>query len=167
MVSYLGQSQYTSVDVSQFNAYPSFGSLIDFKLMYSSYSNVPMPTSVTFQVVIGVHTVELGVVSVEVELCDQVINVFRDQRAVSWKLSAAPGVCVDQLRHTLHAITTCDATRQTFEPADMCLSLFQNNGVSFLQNLVDGDESLEGLDLVGHDGLTGTWTQYDCETFGQ
>jgi hypothetical protein len=83
MVSYLGQSQYTSVDVSQFNAYPSFGSLIDFKLMYSSYSNVPMPTSVTFQVVIGVHTVELGVISVEVELCDQVINVFRDQRTVS------------------------------------------------------------------------------------
>lgn len=49
----------------------------------------------------------------------------------------------------------------------MRLSLFQDDGVSFLQNLVDGDESLEGLNLVGHDGLTGTRTQYDCNGLGQ
>jgi hypothetical protein len=83
MVSYLEQSQYTAVHKPQANAHPSFGSLIDFKLMYSSYSNVPMPTLVTSHVVIEVHTIELGVVSVEVELCDQVVNVFRDQRTVS------------------------------------------------------------------------------------
>ena len=103
----------------------------------------------------------------EVELCDQVVNVFRDQRAVSWKLSAAPIMYADRSRHTLHAITTCDATRQTFQPADMCLSLFQNDGMAFLQNLVDGNESLERLDFVGHDGLTGTKTQYHCDSLWQ
>jgi hypothetical protein len=67
----------------------------------------------------------------------------------------------ERSRHTLHTITTCDATRQTLEPADMCLSLFQNNGMAFLQDLMDRNESFEGLDFVGHDGLTGTTTQYD------
>ena len=117
--------------------------------------------------VVEVHTVELGVVSVEVELGDQVIDVFRDQRAVSWKRSAAYSMYADQSRHTLHAITTCDATRQAFEPSDVCLSLFQNDGMAFLQNLVDGNESLEGLDFVGHDGLTVVMTQYACESFRQ
>ena len=114
-----------------------------------------------------VRTIELGVVSVEVELCDQVVNVFRDQRAVSWKSSAGSGIYADRSNHTLHAITTCDATRQTFQPADVCLSLFQNDRMSFLQDLVDGNESLEGLDFVGHDGLTAMTTQYDCGSRGQ
>ena len=73
----------------------------------------------------------------------------------------------DQSKHTLHAITTCDATRQTFEPADMCLSLFQNDGMAFLQDLVDGNEGLKGLDFVGHDGLTAMTTQYGCGSLGQ
>jgi hypothetical protein len=49
----------------------------------------------------------------------------------------------------------------------MRLGLFQNDGMTFLQNFVDGNESLEGLDFVGHDGLTGATTQYGCDNFGR
>jgi hypothetical protein len=113
-----------------------------------------------------VRTIELGVVSVEVELCDQVVNIFGDQRAVSWELSAVASVYADQSKQTLHAITTCDTTRQTFEPANVCLSLFQNDRVPLLQDLVDSNESFEGLNFIGHDGLTGLTTQYGCDNFG-
>lgn len=46
MVSYLaGISMPLRDELPLAKSYPSFGSLMDFKLMYSSYSNVPLPMS--------------------------------------------------------------------------------------------------------------------------
>jgi hypothetical protein len=94
-----------------------------------------------------VSTVELGMVSVKVELCNQEIDVFGNQGTVA-----------------LHAITARNTTRQTLEPANVGLGLFEDYWVAFLQDLVDGDESLECLSLVGHDGLTVPAVQYECDS---
>jgi hypothetical protein len=55
---------------------------------------------------------------------------------------------------TSNAFSVDYASSQALQPANIGLSLFEDNGMSFLQDFMDGDESLEGLDLVGEDGLT-------------
>lgn len=42
----------------------------------------------------------------------------------------------------------------------MLLCLPHNNGMAFLENLVDGNESLERLDLVGENRLTMAQVEY-------
>lgn len=71
--------------------YPSFGSLIDFKLMYSSYSNKPCdqislsmslspPTQYAHRTWL---TIELGVLSMESEFRQQKENIFPDKGTVA------------------------------------------------------------------------------------
>lgn len=58
-------------------SYPSLGSLIDFKLMYSSYSKVPACHQSAAQAFMCVgRTVELWVLSVEREFGHQVVDVL-------------------------------------------------------------------------------------------
>ena len=63
---------------------PSFGSLMDFRLMYSSYSNNPKSLS---DVVQGVHkhirTVELGMLAMESKLRGEEENVVADEWCIS------------------------------------------------------------------------------------
>jgi len=66
------------------SAYPSLGSLIDFKLMYSSYSNVPIPRQI-IQIIWAFcfHTIEFGVLLVECELSEEEVDVFCDERTIT------------------------------------------------------------------------------------
>lgn len=67
--------------------HPSFGSLIDFKLMYSSYSNKPAivrHSPFAELVTPGRHTVEFGVVAVEVQFRLEKEDVFPNERCISY-----------------------------------------------------------------------------------
>lgn len=94
--------------------------------------------------------VELGVVAVERQLGNQVVDVFRDQGAVAAQTLANAG----------------DAPRQRLDPSDVCLGFLEGDGVAFLENLVDGDEGLEGLDFISHDGLPGDPVLAACPAVG-
>jgi hypothetical protein len=54
---------------------------------------------------------------------------------------------------TSDALPTDHAPPQAFQPSDIALSFFQDDGVAFLENLMDCNQSLECLDFVGEDGL--------------
>ena len=59
--------------------YPSFGSLIDFRLMYSSYSNVPVPRVSPLHTLVRAYpTIEFGVLSVESEFGQEKVDVLGD-----------------------------------------------------------------------------------------
>jgi hypothetical protein len=65
-------------------AYPSFGSLIDFKLMYSSYSNVPNGVSCSISLLSQINrTVEFRVLPMEGKLRPQKVNVLFDELAIA------------------------------------------------------------------------------------
>lgn len=81
------------------------------------------------------QAVELGVEAVELQLGAEKVDVLADQWAV-----AAQGLADG-------------AAAEGLEPADMALALADGDGVAFLQDLVDGDQRLKGLDFVGHDWL--------------
>lgn len=72
----------------------------------------------------------------EGELGHEVVNVLRNQ----WRISA----------HTLAARL---APRQTLEPASVRLCLLQSDWMTFLEDFMDCDESLECLNLVGKNWL--------------
>jgi hypothetical protein len=86
MVSYLEQS---SVEVNaggrEGHSYPSFGSLIVFKLMYSSYSNSPcQKRSVSHsKQASDFLTVELWVIPVKRQLRLEEEDIFTNKRTVS------------------------------------------------------------------------------------
>lgn len=106
--------------------------------MYSSYSKVPgcALAPISTVVVCNTLTVELWVLSVERELGPEVVDVFADETAVAFQSISAAG-----------------GSLQTVEPLGIGLRLLEDYGVTLLQDFVDGDEGLESLDLVGHDGL--------------
>lgn len=82
-------------------------------------------------------TVELGVLVVERELGEEVVDVFADQGTV-----------------TTHAFTSsAHAAVQALDPTPVGHGLLESAGVSLLQDLVDGDEGLERLNFVGEDRL--------------
>ena len=68
-------------------AHPSFGSFIDFRLMYSAYSKVPAdnlnlsPASSKSKVY---RTIELGMLPVEGQLCHDKTNIFPNELAIAW-----------------------------------------------------------------------------------
>lgn len=83
-------------------------------------------------------SVELGVLVVERELRQEVVNVFADQGRI-----------------TAHSLTSSThAAVQAIDPGAVCHCLLQGAGVTFLEDLVDCNEGLERLDFVGEDGLT-------------
>ena len=58
-------------------SYPSLGSLMDFKLMYSSYSKVPARCqSAARSIALAGRTIELGMLSVEGKLGHQIVDVL-------------------------------------------------------------------------------------------
>lgn len=82
-------------------------------------------------------TVELGVLMVEGELGEEVVNVFADQGTV-----------------TTHAFTSsAHSAVQALDPTPVGHCLFQSAGVALLQDLMNGDEGLECLNFVGEDRL--------------
>jgi hypothetical protein len=72
----------------------------------------------------------------EGELSHEIVDVFRDE----WCVSA-------------HALTGRAAPRQAFEPAGVCLCLPQNDGMAFLENLMNCNKGFESLHLIGKDWL--------------
>jgi hypothetical protein len=72
----------------------------------------------------------------EGELGHEIVDVFGNE----WCVSA-------------HALAGRAAPRQAFEPAGVCLCLLQNDGVTFLENLVNRNEGFESLHLVGENWL--------------
>jgi hypothetical protein len=64
--------------------------------------------------------------------------------------AASRGAC-----HTSNTFSS-DTSHQAINPVGMLLRLTHNDGVALLQNLVDRDERLECLNLVGEDRLSGT-----------
>ncbi|KAL1840656.1 hypothetical protein VTK73DRAFT_3704 [Phialemonium thermophilum] len=81
--------------------------------------------------------VELRVLLVEGQLGEQVVDVLLDEGPVA-----------------AHALAG-HAAVEAVDPAAVGDGLAQGDGVALLEDLVDGDEGLEGLDLVGEDGLAG------------
>lgn len=81
------------------------------------------------------RSVELLVLVVEGELRKEVVDVFADQGSV-----------------TAHSLAV-QAAVEAVDPAAVGHCLLQGAGVAFLEDLVDGDEGLEGLDFVGEDRL--------------
>lgn len=80
-------STYLHCHENQVYTHPSFGSLIDFKLMYSSYSNKPATVRhppFTELVNRGRHTVEFGVVAVEVQFRLEEEDVLPNERRISY-----------------------------------------------------------------------------------
>jgi hypothetical protein len=75
------------------------------------------------------------VLLVEGQLREEIIDVFLDQGAVATHPFAG------------HAAV------QRIEPAAVGHGLLESVRVAFLENLVDCDQRLEGLHLVGHDRL--------------
>lgn len=151
------------------NTHPSFGSLIVFKLMYSSYSNNPALVNTRlhkYRYNGGQRTIELGVVSVETQLRLEEEHIFANQRGVSYSAlsTSKPTQCVTKSkqlraphhrsvnRHTSNTVTA-NSSHQAIDPIGMLLRLAHDNGVAFLENLMNRDESLERLHLVGKDGL--------------
>jgi len=81
------------------------------------------------------QAIELDVLTMEGEFGKQKEDVFPDERAI-----ASEAFAID---------TSCDG----LNPIDILLRLFHGDRVTLLKDLVDGNQSLEGLDLVGEDGL--------------
>lgn len=88
MVSYLIHSQQIAIVILEFRemTYPSLGSLMDFKLMYSSYSNNPAYVRLTYLNSFRPrpHTVEFGVLAVEIDLRLEEKHIFANEGAVSY-----------------------------------------------------------------------------------
>lgn len=83
------------------------------------------------------RSVELGMRLVEGQLGEQKVDVFANQRAVAADALAG------------HAAV------EAINPAAVGHGLLKGTRMALLQHFVDGDEGLESLDLVGHDGLPG------------
>lgn len=81
------------------------------------------------------RAIELRMLLVERKLGEEVIDIVTDQLAIA-----------------AHAVAG-HASLQAVDPALVRYSLPQGIWVAFLQQLVHGDEGLEGLDLVGEDRL--------------
>jgi hypothetical protein len=90
-------------------------------------------------------------------------HVFANQRSVSYPASSistsnpplalgpnAQSQYADY--HTSNPVTS-NTAHQAIDPIGMLLRLAHHDGVAFLENLVDRDEGLERLDLVGEDRL--------------
>ena len=95
MVSYLQVPLVQFKPVISAPAYPSFGSLIDFKLMYSSYSKSPENESED-ACIKRCHqpTIELRMVPVKVELLKEEKDVFANQ----WSISCQTRLVFSRLR---------------------------------------------------------------------
>lgn len=81
--------------------------------------------------------VELGVLVVEGELGEEIVDVFADEGSVA-----------------AHALAGAHAAVQALDPTAVGHGLSEGAGVTLLEDLVDGDEGLEGHYLVGEDGLS-------------
>jgi hypothetical protein len=81
------------------------------------------------------RAVEFGVLLMERELGQEVVDIFANQRSIA-----------------THALAG-HATVQTIDPTSIGHGLSQGSRVAFLQHFVDGDESFESLDLVGKNRL--------------
>lgn len=105
----------------------------------------------------------------EAQLCLEVKDILTNEGGVSYTASltsmsdmsaAGPEQNPDQRRqyldcHTSNAVAS-HSPHQAIHPVDMLLRLPHNDGMTFLENLVDCDESLERLDLIGKNGLPAT-----------
>lgn len=80
-------------------------------------------------------TVELGVLLVERELGEQEIDVFSDK----WSISANTFACQSSIK--------------TIDPASVVHGFLESRRMAFLQDLVNSNERLESLNLVGHNRL--------------
>lgn len=85
------------------------------------------------------RAVELGVLMVEGQLGEQVVDVLVDKGTVA-----------------SHALAG-HATRQRLKPATVRHGLAQRDRVALLEHLVHRDEGLEGLNLIGEDWLSTRW----------
>jgi hypothetical protein len=134
--------------------------------MYSSYSN--KPASVRQHSAPGPnnpeqHTIEFRVVTVEGQLRLEEKHVFANQRSVSYPASSistsnsplalGPNAQSQHADYHTSDPVTSNTAHQAIDPIGMLLRLAHHDGVAFLENLVDRDEGLERLDLVGENRL--------------
>lgn len=95
----------------------------------------------------------------EIQLRLKEKDVFANQRGVSYTSLSVPTQrpnCSGPVPcHTSNTVTS-NSSHQTIDPIGMLLCLPHDNRMALLENLVDGNESLERLDLVGKNRLTVT-----------
>lgn len=103
-------------------------------------------------------------------------HIFTNERSVSYptltitSVPRAPPSDVSRNSkaakcHTSNTVSS-NAAHQAINPIGMLLRLAHNNRVTFLQNLVNGNQGLERLDLVGKDRLP-TMRKYKSATIFQ
>ena len=103
-------------------------------------------------------------------------HIFANERSVSYRPSTitsvprAPPSNVSRSPkaakcHTSNTVSS-NTAHQAINPIGMLLRLAHNNGVAFLQNLVNGNKGLERLDLVGKNRLP-TMRRYKSATIFQ
>ena len=78
MVSYLQNGSADSKEISDEGAYPSLGSLIDFRLMYSSYSKSParILSPYNARTLTRTQTIEFGMLPVESQFGQEEVDII-------------------------------------------------------------------------------------------
>jgi hypothetical protein len=99
-------------------------------------------------------TIELRMMAMEGEFRLEKEDILPDQGTIA----CPPAISLGQTRKKKQKGSTSDAvpcrsSHHAIEPADMALCLPDDNRMTFLEEFVDGDQGLEGLDFIGEDGL--------------
>src|SRR5579862_1283209 len=144
-------------------AYPSLGSLMDFRLIYSSYSKVPKLRISNHQgrgrVDGRLDTVELRMLPMKCQLGQQKVDVFPDKRPVTYykirlKSNARSNCPMSTLviwpmeGRTSRAIATGNTSFEALQPTNVCLGFFDCDRVTFCKDLVNRYQCLKGLDFI-------------------